>query len=647
MEDSDKKRLTALALFAAGTAFLAYRMNKKEDAALAVDNLGKSDRLTSKANFYERYIKRGFDVAIAGFGLVFAAPVIAVASVIVFLEDPGDPIFVQKRVGINGGYFNIHKLRTMKKDSGDIPTHLLSKEDQEKLILKSGRFFRKYSIDELPQLIDILRNRMTLVGPRPALWNQDDLIAERDRYNANSAKPGLTGWAQINGRDEIEIPLKAKLDGEYVAALRKNSFSAFFMDLRCVIGTVSSVLTSKGVAEGGTGNGGTKYGRSERKNRGIRIIDDLEESLDGYEEFGEDVPDRADRKNEGYDEENDEFLNILKKDLEKIENRDSVTGFGKKTVVPDLSKKRKVLLTGKDSYIGRSFIKYAGENYPGNFEIDELDMRNDSWRDADFSKYDIVWHLAGIAHVDNGEADKETARMYYRVNTELAVEAAEKAKREGVKEFIFMSSIIIYGNSAPYGKKRIIEADEKPSPATVYGDSKWQADKRIRSLADGNFRVAILRPPFVYGPGCKGNYNSLAALARKLPVFPMAGNRRSMLYIGNLCEFIAQLMLVDESEFSGKGNIFFPQNGQYTGTFYMADRIHRANTGHAMLPTNLFNPALRIISSSEGKIGQLANKAFGNMCYAKEISVYPDMDYIRYSLAESIENTEKPDKQDK
>ena len=604
-------------------------MNKKEAADLAVDNLGKSHKLGSEANFYERYVKRAIDVTVAGAGLLFAMPIIAVSSVIIFIEDPGNPIFVQKRVGTNSTYFNIHKLRSMKKNSGDVPTHLLSKEDQDALILKSGRLFRKLSIDELPQLIDILRNKMTLVGPRPALWNQDDLIAERDKYGANSVKPGLTGWAQINGRDELEIPVKAKLDGEYVHALRKSSLSGFLMDMKCLFGTVSSVLSSKGVVEGGTGSTNKADKKAAKKAR--KAKEEKEKSFKGFEDDNEEDFD--------YDS-NDEFFSLLNDDLDKKKNRNSVIGFGGKEVEPDLTAKKKVLLTGKDSYIGRSFIEYAKANFPYNFEIDELDMRDKSWRDADFSKYDIVYHLAGIAHSDIGDADEETKRKYYEVNTDLAVQTAEKAKREGVPEFIFMSSMIIYGDSAPYGRKKQISEDTKPAPANFYGDSKWQADKRIRALASDAFKTVVLRPPFIYGPGCKGNYVSLAGLSRKLPVFPMAGNRRSMLYIGNLCEFLCKLMLVETQEFSAEGNIFFPQNKEYTGTFYMADRIRRANYGSGMLPTNVFNPVLSIMSGGSGKISTLINKAFGSSCYDKEMSVYPGIEYQIFDLKTSIDITE-------
>ena len=210
-------------------------------------------KLSKNATFYERYVKRFFDIVIAFIGLLVTSPIVAVACILIYMEDPGNVIFKQRRVGVNKSYFNIHKLRSMKQNTGDIPTHLLSIEEQRNMILKIGRFIRKTSCDECAQMLDILRHRMSLVGPRPALWNQFDLIEERDKYGANDVLPGLTGLAQISGRDELEIPVKAKLDGEYVAALRKSSWSGFKMDCKCFFGTFTAVLFSKGVVEGGTG----------------------------------------------------------------------------------------------------------------------------------------------------------------------------------------------------------------------------------------------------------------------------------------------------------------------------------------------------------------------------------------------------------
>lgn len=193
-----------------------------------------------------RYIKRGLDCFLACVGIVVLAPFFAVLAFAVKIDSKGPVLFRQKRIGIHKRYFNILKFRTMRTDTPkDTPTHML--KDPEAYITKVGRFLRRTSLDELPQIINIIKGDMAIVGPRPALWNQDDLIAERDKYGANDILPGLTGWAQINGRDELPICVKAKLDGEYV---RKMGLA---MDIRCIIGTVLSVVRQDGVVEGGTG----------------------------------------------------------------------------------------------------------------------------------------------------------------------------------------------------------------------------------------------------------------------------------------------------------------------------------------------------------------------------------------------------------
>ncbi|MGN0268953.1 MAG: sugar transferase [Lachnospiraceae bacterium] len=205
-----------------------------------------------KKNAYEKYIKRGCDIILSFAGLIFSTPILVIASILIFIDDPGPVLFTQKRVGENKKYFKLHKLRSMKLSTPhDVPTHLL--ENPEQYILKCGHTIRRLSIDELPQLWDIFVGNMSIIGPRPALWNQYDLIEERDKYGANDIKPGLTGWAQINGRDELEIPVKARLDGEYTECLHKSNFSAFMMDIKCFFGTILSVLRSDGVVEGGTG----------------------------------------------------------------------------------------------------------------------------------------------------------------------------------------------------------------------------------------------------------------------------------------------------------------------------------------------------------------------------------------------------------
>lgn len=194
-----------------------------------------------------RYLKRAIDVLLSGLGLVILSPVFLILIVAIKLDSKGPVLFRQKRVGIRKSHFNILKFRTMRIDTPkDMPTHLL--QNPEQYITRVGKFLRKTSLDELPQIINILKGDMSIVGPRPALWNQYDLIAERDKYGANDIRPGLTGWAQINGRDELEIPVKARFDGEYVEKL------GLRMDVRCFFGTFLSVLRGDGVVEGGTGS---------------------------------------------------------------------------------------------------------------------------------------------------------------------------------------------------------------------------------------------------------------------------------------------------------------------------------------------------------------------------------------------------------
>ena len=195
---------------------------------------------------YKGYVKRVIDFVLSLCGLIVLSPVFLILCIWIKLDSKGPILFKQKRIGINKSNFYIYKFRTMYIDTPkDMPTHMLADPDQ--YITKAGHFLRKTSLDELPQIINILKGEMSIIGPRPALWNQDDLIAERDKYQANNVKPGLTGWAQINGRDELEIPVKAGLDGEYVKRI------SFLFDLKCFFGTITSVLKSDGVVEGGTG----------------------------------------------------------------------------------------------------------------------------------------------------------------------------------------------------------------------------------------------------------------------------------------------------------------------------------------------------------------------------------------------------------
>lgn len=289
---------------------------------------------------------------------------------------------------------------------------------------------------------------------------------------------------------------------------------------------------------------------------------------------------------------------------------------------------KKILITGANSYIGMSFEKYMAQ-WPEAYRVDTVDMIDGTWREKDFSGYDCVYHVAGIAHSDNGKISPEKSKLYYAVNTDLAIETAKKAKAEGVKQFIFMSSAIVYGESAPIGKSKVITRDTPVSPANSYGDSKVQAEKGILPLNDDGFKVVILRPPMIYGPGSKGNYPVLSKLARKLPVFPKVDNQRSMLYIDNLLEFV-RLMVENEEQ-----GIFWPQNGEYSNTTELVQMIAKAH-GKKILIVPGFTWALKLASRVTG----LVNKAFGSSVYDMNLSDYKEK-YRTHSLLESIDLTEK------
>lgn len=293
---------------------------------------------------------------------------------------------------------------------------------------------------------------------------------------------------------------------------------------------------------------------------------------------------------------------------------------------------KKILITGANSYIGMSFEKYAAEHYPEQLSADTVDMIDGSWREKDFSSYDVVYHVAGIAHADVGNVDESTKKKYYAINTDLAIETAKKSKTDGIKQFVFMSSAIVYGESAPYGKRKRITKDTKPKPANFYGDSKWQADKGVRNLADENFTVTVLRPPMIYGKGSKGNYPTLAKMAKKLPIFPDVQNERSMLYIENLCELLCQVMI------RGEGGVFWPQNAEYTRTSELVKLISKASD-HRIKVSKVWNWVVVLAFIIPGKTRGLANKAFGNFSYDQTMSKY-NFDYQLFSLKESIKKTE-------
>ena len=289
---------------------------------------------------------------------------------------------------------------------------------------------------------------------------------------------------------------------------------------------------------------------------------------------------------------------------------------------------KKVLITGANSYIGTSVVKYIYEHYPEECTFDTVDMRDETWREKDFSVYDVVLHVAGIAHSDSGKISEEKAKLYYLVNTDLTIETAKKAKADGVKQFIFMSSAIVYGESSKVGKKKMITKDTPVSPANAYGDSKVRAENGIVPLADESFKVCVLRPPMIYGIGCKGNYLTLRTFALKLKFFPYVKNERSMLYIENLCEFV-RLMIINE-----ESGTFFPQNSEYTNTSEMVKMIAAAN-GKKLHLVHGFGWVIKFL----GLLIGLVRKAFGSLTYDKDTSAQVQ-GYQRFSLLQSIEETE-------
>lgn len=289
---------------------------------------------------------------------------------------------------------------------------------------------------------------------------------------------------------------------------------------------------------------------------------------------------------------------------------------------------KKILITGANSYIGTSFEKYLTQ-WPTEYQVDTVDMIDGSWRKKSFSGYDTIFHVAGLAHSDTGNVTEERKAFYYKINTDLAAETAEKAKKDGVKQFIFMSSAIVYGESDRIGKLKVITKDTPLTPSNFYGDSKVQAERKLLPLNDENFKVVILRPPMIYGPGCKGNFSTLSKLAKLLPIFPVVPNQRSMLYIENLTEFVR--LMIDNEE----NGIFWPQNKEYSNTTELVRMIATIH-GKKILFVKGFTWALKLLS----RFTTLAGKAFGCMIYDQELSRYKD-DYQWISLKESIRKTEE------
>lgn len=283
---------------------------------------------------------------------------------------------------------------------------------------------------------------------------------------------------------------------------------------------------------------------------------------------------------------------------------------------------KKILITGANSYVGNSLQSWLSQ-YPKDYSVEAISLRDKTWKTKDFSKYDVVFHVAGIAHVSS---DPKMAEEYYKVNRDLTIEAAEKAKRYGVEQFIFMSSIIVYGDST--SEKSIIDRKTEPKPSSFYGESKLQAEEGIKPLESKDFNVVIIRPPMIYGKGSKGNYPKLSKAAQKLPIFPDIDNQRSMLHIDNLSEFIK--LMIDNEE----SGTFFPQNSDYVKTSEMVKIIAETHNKKLKL-TKVFNPLIKLLV---GKIG-IINKVFGNLVYSDDISTYKK-EYRVHDFKETIEATE-------
>ena len=278
-----------------------------------------------------------------------------------------------------------------------------------------------------------------------------------------------------------------------------------------------------------------------------------------------------------------------------------------------------VLITGAGSYVGESVRRYILST-SFDFQIDAVDTMGDNWKKADYSQYDVVYHVAGIAHVN---ADPKMEALYYKVNRDLTVEVARAAKAAGVKQFIFMSSQIVFHESQSL-KTEVLTADTKENPNGFYGDSKLQAEKGLHELECDAFKVCILRPPMIYGPNSKGNFPRLVKLAQKTPLFPAWHNKRSMLYIDNLAEFVKQAIL---RELSGT---FYPQNRELADTVEIIRYFAKAN-GHKVWITRLLNPFVWLGSF----ILQPINKMFATYYYDPEMSKV-DFDYQLVSFEESL-----------
>lgn len=271
---------------------------------------------------------------------------------------------------------------------------------------------------------------------------------------------------------------------------------------------------------------------------------------------------------------------------------------------------KRVLVTGENSYIGTSFVYYM-KQYENEYSVDTISVRGKEWQKADFSVYDAIFHVAGIAHADVGSVSKEEQAKYYEINRDLSVAVADKYKEDRGKQdsqFIYMSSIIVYGDNVSIRKKRVITRETVPTPSNFYGDSKLQAEIELDKRKSDTFKLVILRPPMIYGPNSKGNYPQLRKIALKVPAFPDIPNERSMLFVDNLSSYVKTA--IDKCE----EGVHFPQNNEYVRTSHLVKEIGKAHGKNIKL-FSFLNWGVYLLSYFPGKIGDLTNKAFGNLVY--------------------------------
>lgn len=294
---------------------------------------------------------------------------------------------------------------------------------------------------------------------------------------------------------------------------------------------------------------------------------------------------------------------------------------------------KKILIAGKGSYIGTSVENYLQKTAGDEYRIDTISQTGNDWENYDFSPYDTVFDVTGIAHADVGHVSAETKSLYYRVNCDLAVRTAERARKQGVAQFIYMSSVIVYGDSAPVGRTKHITEQTKVRPVNAYGDSKFQAEQKLLAMETDDFHVAVIRSPMIYGKNSKGNYPLMAKMVGWFPVFPELPNQRSTLYVENLAEFVRLLIN------SGRGGIFYPQNAEYITTSRMVECIGEVK-GRKVHLSRLMNPFVYLASRFPGKMGGMVNKAFGSLTIDQSLSRKDFDGYQIFTLEESIRRTE-------